>query len=362
MPDSLDMVLRGGAATTFLLLALILLRDGGDRTLARLGALFALSTGWWALNIPPFVGWAYQWAFPLLIITFGKAAAFWLFTRALFDDDFRMKPIDWAVWGAMVAGGGVWMVSARMGLSTDWVRIPHQIAQVALAVSAAWIAWKGRNADLIEPRRRSRIAFVLLSALFMVGITASYLAPGRPHPIVVDLNVIRIFVMAVGMALLVAGLRSREMFGQSTAPGLANARDNAASATNPTEARLLARLTRLMEDERVYRLEGLTIGALAARVGVPEYVLRRLINGRLNHRNFNAYLNGWRLADARAALLDPAQREVPISTIALDAGFSSLGPFNRAFKRAEGMTPTEFRDGARALDATGGGSPILKIA
>ena len=34
---------------------------------------------------------------------------------------------------------------------------------------------------------------------------------------------------------------------------------------------------------------------------------------------------------------------VPILTIALDAGFQSLGPFNRAFKVQTGMTPTEFR-------------------
>jgi AraC-like DNA-binding protein len=79
----------------------------------------------------------------------------------------------------------------------------------------------------------------------------------------------------------------------------------------------------------------------------PEHRLRRLINQRLGHRNFSAFLNQWRLADARAALADPTQRAVPISTIALDAGFASLGPFNRAFKAETGLTPSEFR--ARAL-------------
>jgi AraC-like DNA-binding protein len=34
---------------------------------------------------------------------------------------------------------------------------------------------------------------------------------------------------------------------------------------------------------------------------------------------------------------------VPILTIALDAGFQSLGPFNRAFKAHAGVTPSEFR-------------------
>jgi AraC-like DNA-binding protein len=34
---------------------------------------------------------------------------------------------------------------------------------------------------------------------------------------------------------------------------------------------------------------------------------------------------------------------LPVLTIALDLGFGSIGPFNRAFKDATGMTPTEFR-------------------
>lgn len=365
MTDLVEMAARGGAATTYLLVCIILLRDGRNRTLARLGALFCISTAWWALNTPPFSGWSYKWALPLVILTHGKTVAFWLFARALFEDGFRMKPSDWAVWGGMVLLGGLWLVGSKLGLATDLVRIPHQVAQICLASSAAWIAWKGRGGDLVEPRRRARIAFVTLSSLFMIGITISYLAPGRAPPVVIDLNVARMLVMAIGMALLVSGLRSEEMFSAASAkatPTPVPSSTGVVVCTDPAEARLLSRLQRLMEDERVYRVEGLTIGALASRAGAPEYVLRRLINGRLGFRNFNAYLNGWRLADAKAALLDPAQRDVPISTIALDAGFRSLGPFNRAFKAAEGMTPSEFREQSELPKAARAGSPILKSA
>jgi AraC-like DNA-binding protein len=105
---------------------------------------------------------------------------------------------------------------------------------------------------------------------------------------------------------------------------------------------------------------------LAARLGIPEYRLRRLINQRLGHRNFTSYVNGKPLAEVTAALADPSQARVPILTIALDAGFQSLGPFNRAFKAHTGVTPSEFR-----RDRLGGelsdaplplGSPIPKSA
>jgi AraC-like DNA-binding protein len=98
-----------------------------------------------------------------------------------------------------------------------------------------------------------------------------------------------------------------------------------------------------MAFDRAYRSEDLSIASLAARLAAPEYRLRRLINQRLGHRNFNAFVNGFRLAEALAALAEPGNRELPILTIALTAGFQSIGPFNRAFKTATGLTPTEFR-------------------
>jgi AraC-like DNA-binding protein len=98
-----------------------------------------------------------------------------------------------------------------------------------------------------------------------------------------------------------------------------------------------------MTVERSYRQEGLAIGALAARLDVPEHRLRQAINEGLGHRNFNAFLNRYRIEDARLALSDVTQRDVPVLTIAMDAGFQSIGPFNRAFKAETGMTPTEFR-------------------
>jgi AraC-like DNA-binding protein len=98
-----------------------------------------------------------------------------------------------------------------------------------------------------------------------------------------------------------------------------------------------------MAEERVYRQEGLTIGALATKLGVQEYRLRQAINEGLGYRNFNAFLNSYRLGEAKAALADPDQIAVPVLTVAMDAGFQSLGPFNRAFKADTGTTPTEFR-------------------
>jgi AraC-like DNA-binding protein len=139
--------------------------------------------------------------------------------------------------------------------------------------------------------------------------------------------------------------------GDASSAARAAAKDGAGKPPEIEQA-LLRRLEQLMVVERAYRREGLTIGSLSAELGVPEYRLRQLINEGLGHRNFNAFLNRYRIEEAKAALADPEQREVPVLTIAMDAGFQSVGPFNRAFRAATDLTPTEFRRLAMAKHAS----------
>ncbi|MEM9015304.1 MAG: AraC family transcriptional regulator, partial [Pseudomonadota bacterium] len=89
--------------------------------------------------------------------------------------------------------------------------------------------------------------------------------------------------------------------------------------------------------------EGLTVARLAGRVGVPEHHLRKVINGQLGFRNFSAFLNERRVADAKSILSDPTHDQKQVLQIALDLGYGSVASFNRAFKRATSQTPTEFR-------------------
>ena len=76
---------------------------------------------------------------------------------------------------------------------------------------------------------------------------------------------------------------------------------------------------------------------------MPEHQLRKLINGALGFRNFSAFLNARRIPDAKAVLADPDNAKRQVLQIALDLGYGSIAPFNRAFKEATGQTPTEFR-------------------
>jgi AraC-like DNA-binding protein len=89
--------------------------------------------------------------------------------------------------------------------------------------------------------------------------------------------------------------------------------------------------------------------ALAQTLGVDEALLRRQINQHLGYRNFNDFLHHYRLQEAAERL---AHEDLPVLTIALECGYGSIGPFNRAFKQRFGMTPSEYRGGARLPRAT----------
>ena len=105
-------------------------------------------------------------------------------------------------------------------------------------------------------------------------------------------------------------------------------------------------LDQLIEGEQIFKTEGLTIGALAERLGEPEYKVRQLINARLGFRNFGAFLNHYRVREACKILADSGQRQLGVAEIAYRYGYASLGPFNRAFKEIVGQTPTDYRKAA----------------
>jgi AraC-like DNA-binding protein len=280
------------------------------------------------------------WAIPLIALSAGNNVVFWTLTGALFDDGFRLRWWHVALWLLLVAAG-----LAACVLSVPVLGLALTLSSFAFAVLAmaqALGSWRG---DLIERRRRLRL-FVVAGCALYIGIEAVAQLFGVPRAAPQGSSM----VGALGLLIIAATIAwsllrvspAQSLFATPVATPQPPAEETVV-ASEPIDQGLLAALERLMTTERAYRQEGLTIGSLAQQLGLPEYRMRRLINQALGHRNFNSFVNRYRIAEAKAALADPSQAEVPVLTIALDAGFSSLGPFNRAFKAETGMTPTEFR-------------------
>ncbi|MBR1087887.1 helix-turn-helix transcriptional regulator [Bradyrhizobium manausense] len=349
---AIDLGLRGATSGVFLLIILAALLRRATSQQALLGVAMSAGGVFYAIATAPFVPKSsWWWVLPMLS---AQPAVFWLWARSAFDDDFVLRRWHGALWLSIVAFG--------FAITLGWPFAPAlagaagralSLIALALAVAAAVQTVKTWRADLVARRRRLRLAMLafnlgLIAVVALAGFAAIPVAiPGAPGslPTAIGLFVVAMLAgpgtLAMPPAMPVNDVTAAIASGNATRQ--AQTAERAAADRGVIDPILLRRLDHLMSVERTYRQEGLAIGALAARLGVPEHRLRQAINEGLGYRNFNAFLNHYRIADARLALADAEQREVPILTIAMDAGFQSIGPFNRAFKAETGLTPTEFR-------------------
>jgi AraC-like DNA-binding protein len=345
-----DFILRGGALSLLMLLAALLVRDHRAALPARMavGLIFGvgcsvIGEGIGMINIPAPVG---------TILLLGEASIsgfFWLFVRSWFDDEVRFGWRSWVMMGVLlgVSLANFILWTPQRG-SFPYTDIPMRTLWLGLAIAALWVAWRGRENDLVEARRRVRTGFVWATGGAVVVINLIYYTLNITSPFqisrIMALTIsFTIIIIVGGICYAMLGVRRADIFvGPQISPPAEHPADD------PAHVGIAARLQTHMAQTRAYRDDTLTIAGLAAQLGEQEYRLRRVINGQMGYRNFAAFLNGYRLAEVKAALTDPTQREVPILTIALDAGFGSLGPFNRAFREAEGMTPSAYRAGVVA--------------
>jgi len=327
-----------------LLLAAVFLFSAGERVARISGALFLLSIAAHLYTADPLLSGSIPLLTPIALL-FALIAPFflWLFARAIFEAPWPKPAVMYAcgfvivvVWGINVAADVV---------NPDWVRRARfllQILKLVVVANALWMALRGRPDDLIEPRRTLRLFFVgTISIVVAVVLVVELVHGGVLPPGWLQLtDVIVIAVLTLGLAVPMLRL-NHELFELPTGPESATT-ETGTSELGGAESVLRDKLLALMDDG-CFRETGLTIPVLARKLNYPEHQLRRLINGHLGYRNFSAFLNSYRIGEAKQQLADPERARTPVLTIALDLGYASLGPFNRAFKETTGKTPTEFR-------------------
>ena len=293
---SIDLGLRGAVVGLCLLIAGVALRDRRDSTVARLGAALALggaaSVICSAPNFPKPFEW---WGLLLLALAGGTPVVFWLWARAAFDDDFELRWWHGALWAAIA---GLQLFAARGSTPPLGLAIERTLsfAYLGLALLAAVQTLATWREDLMERRRRLRLVVLVGTAVYISAGVFSDLWPdpapmpsGSGFSLASVANAFSLCVLA-GIAawnlLRAAGPLEGSVLLPAAGDAVADARPAAldgAGKMSGIEPALLRRLQHLMAVDRVYRQEGLTIGFLSAKLGVPEYRLRQLINEGLHH-------------------------------------------------------------------------------
>lgn len=280
------------------------------------------------------------WTAVLSLAAVSGAFWFWLLTRTLFEDGFRRRAWHWGLLAAFAV-----LALVRLRLEASVSTFALRVLAAGLVLHALWIVVRGMRDDLVEARLKARMQVVVIAGVLAL-LTLARPSLADAAPILVD--VLARLTPLIDIALIVAAGQSLFRVERELWPPRP---PRVVGAPADPDAQDLERLDALMAEEKVWREPGLSVAALASRARLPEYRLRRLILERRGARNFNAYLAEYRLAEAAARLSDSGDARTPITTIAYDCGFASLGPFNRAFREKYGVTPTLYRKGQRAADA-----------
>lgn len=105
---------------------------------------------------------------------------------------------------------------------------------------------------------------------------------------------------------------------------------------------LFERLEALMNEKKVYRNSMISRDDIADMLGTNRTYLTSVISDRTK-KNFNQYINSFRMAEALSILSD-AEKEVVLKDLAPKVGFNSISTFYKLFKEEIGMTPAKFRE------------------
>ncbi len=351
-------LLRVLAASQLLLFAVLLARDFRQDRSAMASLALCLTAA--CSLIQPLLAARSSPALVLhltVLVGLAMPAAFWILARVHFDDDCCLRLRHWVFFAGVEAAGYVaWLSAHKPGVtvgrefaSWEWGLQALPLVIIAHALVNVYV---GSRADLVVARLRRRYWILGVTGTFvLLERTTMALAHGTSRQATVE-AAYAVSVVLVVFAVLVASTLVQPSILKPTPPS--------ASTEPPADPRLVEQLRRLVEVEHVYREEGLSIVALAGRLGAHEYKVRQLVNSQLGFKNFNAFLHHYRLAEAQRLLADPARRHLTVAQVAFEVGYRSLGPFNRAFKEATGSTPTEFR-AARQGELEGGQTPSAAL-
>lgn len=108
---------------------------------------------------------------------------------------------------------------------------------------------------------------------------------------------------------------------------------------------IYARLQRLMDPEKQYRNSNISLKSLSESLHVSPQILSMVINQK-SKKNFNGFINHYRIEEAKTLLQDTRYQHQTISSIAFEVGFNSISSFNAAFKNHTGNTPMACREKA----------------
>ena len=345
-----DVVFRYATVALLLLCALLLIRDARHLLAGRVATGVAITVAA-LLLATPYPGFELPGVLHVFLRVLDTASVgfIWWLGMALFIDGFKLKPWHWMGMLLVVIPSLSFRLVELQLVNFDL--LPLLIGSAAFSTvlmgHIMWLALHGRSDDMVESRRRMRLIFVI--ALTLVTLAIVLIERFVPNSYHIELSLFRVlitFPMALWTLLWLTRLQPESLVFLPVPVAL----ESPPPRVSREDEDLHAKLIQEIEVNKGFREPGLTIKGLADKLSVPEHRLRALINKGMGYRNFSSFLNDYRIAAVQDAMRVANNAGLPILTLALNEGFNSLAPFNKAFRDRTGQTPTEFREALQSPD------------
>ncbi|GAB4048217.1 helix-turn-helix domain-containing protein [Spirosoma litoris] len=114
-----------------------------------------------------------------------------------------------------------------------------------------------------------------------------------------------------------------------------------AELSSETVEQVIHSLVGAMTQEKLFLDTDLSVDKLGRHLQLSPKLISAVLNQHL-HKNFNGFINDYRVDEVKRRLVDPVYDHLTLTGIAFDCGFNSQATFQRIFKQSTGVSPGEY--------------------
>jgi AraC-like DNA-binding protein len=260
-----------------------------------------------------------------IIALFLVSPAFYFFSRDVLKVDNRFHPLQ---------------LLHLLPLIVSFFLSRNHAQLLAFFIGTGYVLWLAfRVYSLRAQRARFKLELFALAAMLVVAM--SVLVLGVVLPLISDMVFYTSYAALLGLGFVVV------VFTLLRFPDITNEVTEAAQAAyasstlnNHDSEALVLRLCQLLEVEKLYAQETLSLSSLARQMEISSHQLSELINTRFN-KSFSQLIREYRVTEAKRMLID--EPKASVLSIGLSTGFTSQSNFYTAFREITGTAPGNYR-------------------